>query len=217
MIGIVPDQIVTRAEIRTIEPRDGRWIFDGRQDIALIACIERHKATGQRGLGLVSGFGFRVAGAFGSLLSLSEEYEKLGRFAEASELCQKAAALAPLSAEAQYRLGTALSHSTNQAAALAHLQAACDLDTLPFRADSRINGIIRRAATGAANPGLRLFDAAVWLATNAPGGLLGQEPARGRGVAVALAAGPGELAAGNDPGLGAGHDMGAVTIAPGLR
>ena len=115
------------------------------------------------------------AGAFGLLLSEGEEREKQGKFAEAIESYQQAATLAPLSAEAQYRLGTALCHSTNQAAALAHLQAACDLDALPFRADSRINGIIRRAATAAADPGLRLFDAATWLATNAPCGVLGQE------------------------------------------
>ncbi len=66
VIGIVPDQIVTKAETRDVAVRDGRWVFDPNQDVALIACIERHQATGQRGLGLVSGFQFRQDGAFGS-------------------------------------------------------------------------------------------------------------------------------------------------------
>jgi len=35
-------------------------------DVALIASLERHRRTGHCGLGLVSGFGFRRAGAFGS-------------------------------------------------------------------------------------------------------------------------------------------------------
>jgi adenine deaminase len=66
VIGIVPDQIVTRAETRTVAVRDGAWAFDPAHDVALIACVERHRATGKVGLGLVSGFGFREHGAFGS-------------------------------------------------------------------------------------------------------------------------------------------------------
>ena len=38
--------------------------------------------------------------------------------------------------------------------------AAADLDTLPFRADSRINGIIFQAAREAPGPGLVFFAAA---------------------------------------------------------
>ncbi|MCE9531749.1 MAG: amidohydrolase family protein [Planctomycetes bacterium] len=66
VIGIVPDQIVTTGETCKVAIRDGRWVFDPTIDVALIASIERHRATGQVGLALVSGFGFRTHGAFGS-------------------------------------------------------------------------------------------------------------------------------------------------------
>jgi adenine deaminase len=41
-------------------------MFDPGQDVALIASVERHRATGHVGLALVSGFQFRTHGAFGS-------------------------------------------------------------------------------------------------------------------------------------------------------
>jgi tetratricopeptide (TPR) repeat protein len=49
------------------------------------------------------------------------------------------------------------------AAAREQFQRACDDDALPFRADSRINGIIREAAQQMAGPGLVLCDAAASL------------------------------------------------------
>ncbi|UCE61646.1 MAG: adenine deaminase [Phycisphaerales bacterium] len=68
VIGIIPDSIVTKHERRAIR-RDavtGCWVFDPKQDVALVACIERHHATGRVGVGLVSGFGFKRGGALGS-------------------------------------------------------------------------------------------------------------------------------------------------------
>jgi adenine deaminase len=41
-------------------------MFDKAEDIALIACIQRHEPSGRRGLGLVRGFSFRRHGALGS-------------------------------------------------------------------------------------------------------------------------------------------------------
>lgn len=66
VIGIVPDQIITTAQNKRVVTRDGCWTFDPEIDVALIASIERHRATGMRGLCLVGGFGFRTHGAFGS-------------------------------------------------------------------------------------------------------------------------------------------------------
>ncbi len=66
VVGIVPDQIITRRLERDVAPVGGRWAFDPKVDLALLACIERHRATGNVGLGLVEGFGFRQAGAIGS-------------------------------------------------------------------------------------------------------------------------------------------------------
>jgi adenine deaminase len=66
VVGIVPDQIVTRFETREVSRIEGMWAFDPANDVVLIASIERHQATGKVGVGLVSGFGFTRHGAFGS-------------------------------------------------------------------------------------------------------------------------------------------------------
>ncbi|MBI3468759.1 MAG: adenine deaminase [Planctomycetes bacterium] len=66
VIAIVPDQIVTRYEEQPVPRENGRWLFDSDRDLLLIASIERHRATGRVGLGLVRGFGLRKHGALGS-------------------------------------------------------------------------------------------------------------------------------------------------------
>ena len=48
--------------------RDGRVVADPARDLAKIAVVERHHATGRIGLGLVRGFGLR-AGAFASTVA----------------------------------------------------------------------------------------------------------------------------------------------------
>jgi adenine deaminase len=66
VIRIVPGQIVTRSETQSVNRRDGCWAFDPDRDTALVASLERHKATGHLGVGLVSGFELRREGALGS-------------------------------------------------------------------------------------------------------------------------------------------------------
>ncbi|GBD35225.1 Adenine deaminase [bacterium HR36] len=66
VIGVIPGQLITRYERRAVRLRDGEWEFSPEEDIALIASIERHRASGKIGLGLVSGFGFRRHGALAS-------------------------------------------------------------------------------------------------------------------------------------------------------
>ncbi len=65
-IRIVPGQLVNRMEQTTAAVRDGFWEFDPARDVAVIASVERHKRTGNVGLGLVAGFTFRAHGAIGS-------------------------------------------------------------------------------------------------------------------------------------------------------
>jgi adenine deaminase len=62
----VPEQIVTRTEVRTVRRKEGIWTFDPTEDVLLTASIERHRASGRVGLGLVAGFGFKRHGAMGS-------------------------------------------------------------------------------------------------------------------------------------------------------
>jgi adenine deaminase len=66
VIRIVPGQIVTRRETRPVRRYGGAWAFDPERDVALIASLERHRRTGQVGLGLVSGFELRRPGALAS-------------------------------------------------------------------------------------------------------------------------------------------------------
>ena len=98
-----------------------------------------------------------------------------GNFEKASQLYAQAAGLDPQFAELQFRWGQCLLRLTNAAAARAHFQLACDDDALSFRADSRINGLIRHAGRAWAGPGLDLLDAAAALETNSPTGICGRE------------------------------------------
>lgn len=66
VIGVVPQQIVTRREQATVTRHDGRWAFHPEHDVALVASIERHRARGRIGRALVRGFGLRRAGALAS-------------------------------------------------------------------------------------------------------------------------------------------------------
>jgi tetratricopeptide (TPR) repeat protein len=115
------------------------------------------------------------ASAFASLCAQGALAEARGSFAEAFEKFGKAAKAAPQAAEPQFGLGGCLLHMTGAPAALGHFQTACDLDALPFRADSRLNREIEQAGRQFVSPGLALFDAAKWFATNSPGGVPGQE------------------------------------------
>lgn len=57
VIGIIPDQIVTRSQELLPKIENGKIISDTKRDILKLAVVERHKATGNIGLGLVQGFG----------------------------------------------------------------------------------------------------------------------------------------------------------------
>ncbi len=66
VIGVIPGQLITRREHRNVRLQNGEWVFTPGEDVALIASIERHRASGKVGLGLVSGFGFQRHGALAS-------------------------------------------------------------------------------------------------------------------------------------------------------
>jgi adenine deaminase len=65
VIQVIPDQIVTRKVIKKIPLRDGIAYPDVAQDILKIIVAERHRATGNIGIGFVQGFGLK-RGAIGS-------------------------------------------------------------------------------------------------------------------------------------------------------
>ncbi len=57
LIVVQPDLLLTRAETVTPQTADGTIVGDTARDVLLAACVERHRASGQVGLGLVRGFG----------------------------------------------------------------------------------------------------------------------------------------------------------------
>ncbi|MFA6371942.1 MAG: adenine deaminase [Methanothrix sp.] len=65
VIGIVPHQIITRSLQLLPKIQDGKVVSDVDRDILKMAVVERHKATGNVGLGLVQGFGL-ASGALAS-------------------------------------------------------------------------------------------------------------------------------------------------------
>ncbi len=103
-----------------------------------------------------------------------ERLEAGGRFAEAAEAWRGAEAIDAEHAELQYRIGLLALASGDQAGAGTRLTRARDLDTLRFRADSRIDAIIRRVA-GSAGTGVRLVDGAAALAEASDHGLPGSD------------------------------------------
>jgi adenine deaminase len=65
VIELIPGQILTRIRFETLKSENGWVKSDIDRDILKLAVLERHKATGNMGLGLVTGFGLR-AGALAS-------------------------------------------------------------------------------------------------------------------------------------------------------
>ena len=96
-------------------------------------------------------------------------------FAAAAQRYQEAARLDPRSADLQFRWADCLLRLTNTAPARLHYELACDCDALPFRADSRVNGLLTAAARRFAGQGVVFSDAAALLAANSPVGIPGQE------------------------------------------
>jgi len=113
--------------------------------------------------------------AFEKLCQEGVAAQEQGRLAEAQTDFQRAVEILPDSAQAQFQLATCLLRLTNATAALPHFLAAVDDDTLPFRADLRLNGIIRAAAERFSGKPLSLCDAADKLAAINSDGIPGNE------------------------------------------
>jgi adenine deaminase len=67
VIGVIPGQIVTQRIIEPPKAANGEAIADTDRDLLKIAVIERHKGTGNRGIGFIKGFGLREGALAGSV------------------------------------------------------------------------------------------------------------------------------------------------------
>ena len=68
VIEVVPGQIITRKRTERVKISDGVIVPDIGRDILKLVVVERHKATGNIGLGLVMGFGL-TRGAMASSIA----------------------------------------------------------------------------------------------------------------------------------------------------
>jgi len=101
--------------------------------------------------------------------------ESAGDYLEALKQYAEAAAIDPQYAELHFRLGCCHLALTNSAQALREFELARDYDTLAFRADTRINQIIKDAADAYAGQGVYFLDADRMLAQNSPEKIPGNE------------------------------------------
>ncbi len=69
VIGVIENQAPTRHLKMPVEVSNGEVHVDMKRDLAKIALVERHKATGGVMVGLVSGFGFKDKCAIGSTVA----------------------------------------------------------------------------------------------------------------------------------------------------
>lgn len=68
VINVIPKQLITKQTLETIKTQNDLAVSDIENDILKIAIIERHKATGNIGLGFVKGFGLK-SGAIASTVA----------------------------------------------------------------------------------------------------------------------------------------------------
>jgi len=78
VIEIVPRQIVTRKRLEEVEVIDGVVMPDISRDILKLVVVERHKATGNIGLGLVTGFGLKKGALASSIAHDSHNIVAVG-------------------------------------------------------------------------------------------------------------------------------------------
>lgn len=101
------------------------------------------------------------------------EAAKAGRFAEALQLFEGTTRYFSNSATVFFHVGRCQNALGQAAEARQSLERARDLDTLRFRADTRINALIRRAATN--DPSLKFLDAVELIARHSTNGIAGGE------------------------------------------
>lgn len=103
----------------------------------------------------------------------ARDAEQAKRFDEALKLYEGTTNYFRDSAEMHFRVGRCLAETGRFAEAKPHFERARDLDTLRFRADSKLNDIIRRTATN--EPAIQFLDAVELIARHSTNGVAGGE------------------------------------------
>lgn len=106
---------------------------------------------------------------------LGVQEQEAGRMTAATKHFSAAARLDDRFAELRFRQGQCAMALEDHAAARTHFQAARDFDTLRFRCDTQLNGIIREVVTNHASQAVLLADAETVFASQSAGQLPGAE------------------------------------------
>lgn len=78
VIEVVPGQIITRSRTERVNIRDGAIQPDIERDILKLVVVERHKATGNIGRGLITGFGLKQGALASSIAHDSHNIVAVG-------------------------------------------------------------------------------------------------------------------------------------------
>jgi|TARA_Y100000031_G_scaffold156546_1_gene211575 adenine deaminase len=78
IIEVIPGQIITRKRIGKIRVRDGMVVPDISRDILKLVVVERHKATGNIGQGMISGLGLKKGALASSIAHDSHNIVAVG-------------------------------------------------------------------------------------------------------------------------------------------
>ena len=108
-----------------------------------------------------------------ALVQQGSDLESARSYADALKAYQAASKIDDQYAELEFRIARSLWMQGDSAAAREHYLRARDLDTLRFRADSRINDINRSVASS--SPGAELVDADAIFSKESPNGIIGSE------------------------------------------
>jgi tetratricopeptide (TPR) repeat protein len=111
--------------------------------------------------------------AWTALVEQGANFESARSFDEALKAYVAAAKIDDQYAELEFRIARTLGMQGDYAGAKQHFQRARDLDSLRFRADSRINDINR--SVGSSAPGAELVDAEEIFAKQSPNGMIGSD------------------------------------------
>ena len=112
--------------------------------------------------------------SWAALVKKGAAYEIVGDYADALKAYTAASQIDDQFAELQFRMARCYWAMGDYDSARQHYIRARDLDTLRFRADSRINEIIRNVATSS-GPSVQLLDAQSLLAAESHNGVAGSE------------------------------------------
>ena len=78
VIEIIPGQIITKKRVEKVKIKNGVVLPDLKEDVLKLVVVERHKASGNIGLGLVKGFGLKQGALASSIAHDSHNIVAVG-------------------------------------------------------------------------------------------------------------------------------------------